>query len=471
MNTLFNRIKKQGGMTLTLAIRTYREIEEFAEWAANLTFIDLPKSVVNRARMVLIDDLGAILGGSIAPELAQFRNYSSIDCSQGKSTVLCEGYPKTNTILAAQLNGIAGCWEELDEGYRLATSHAGIYTIPTLLAVAEEIDVSLEDVFTALVVGYECGARFGEAWKFPAFSLHPHGVFVTISSAVAGAKLKGYTSEEIRDAILTASTLTIASPYDHAVKGSLARNLWTGIGAAAGLNALYATKSGITGIPSTIESVFSNIYKAEFVSNALTSELGERYAINSGYHKLYACCQYSHSAIDALLAIRERNKKFIRNISDIEVRTHSKALSLKEIHPQTTLGAKFSLPHIMSAVWYMGTGGMEAFTKESIVNPEIYSLRENIRSKEFEPISLPYDRPSEVTVFFKDGTTDSELMMSATGDPEKPMNVDMIVGKFMKTVSDIVKYPKEVTDFILEGSTNEKINILFSILKKSEESI
>ena len=452
-------------------INSYQEIQDFSNWVVSLSYHDLPETTIKRARMVLLDNLGAILGGSIAPEVMEFRNYSSIGSSSGESTVLCSDFPKTTTTLAAQLNGIAGCWEELDEGYRLATSHAGIYTIPTLLAIAEEMDATMEEVITALVVGYECGARFAEAWKFPAFSLHPHGVFVTITSAVVGAKLKGYSVEEIQNAILTASTLTIASPYDHAVKGALARNLWTGIGAASGLNALMAVKSGITGIPSSVESVFSDIYKAEFVPTAMTSLLGQKFAINSGYHKLYACCQYAHSAIDALLSIRERNRNNIHNILKIEVRTHPKALSLREVHPQTTLGAKFSLPHIMSAVWLTGTGGREAFTKATITNPEITSLRDNIYLKEIDNILPPYDRPSEVIVYFNNGKHDSELMMSATGDPEKPMTIEMIVNKYIETVSPIIGNPKEVADFILEASVNEKIKILFSLLRETEDSI
>lgn len=456
---------------MTKILKTYQEIQSFSDWAINLSYNDLPVSTVKRARIVLLDDLGAILGGSIAPEVTKFRKNSSIGSSLGESTVLCSGFPKTNAISAAQLNGIAGCWEELDEGYRLATSHAGIYTIPTLLAIAEEMDATMEEVITALVVGYECGARFAEAWKFPVFSLHPHGVFVTITSAVVGAKLKGYSVKEMTDAILTASAVTIASPYDHAIKGALARNLWTGVGAASGLYALIAAKSGITGIPSTLESVFSDIYKAEFVPGVMTSLLGKKYAVDSGYHKLYACCQYAHSAIDALLEIRKRNEVNIFKIQEIEVKTHPKALSLHEVHPQTTLGAKFSLPHIMSAVWFTGTGGRQAFTNETIIHPQIASLRDNIHLKQIGEISPPYDRPSEVTVFFNNGKADRELMMSATGDPEKPMSVETIVNKYIDTVSAIIKNPREVADFILEASVNKKIKILFSLLKKTEENL
>jgi 2-methylcitrate dehydratase PrpD len=449
-------------------LKAYQEIQRFSDWAVSLTYDHLPESTIKKARLVLLDDIGAILGGSIAPEVAQFRDLSYIGTSSGESTILCLGFPKTNPILAAQLNGIAGCWEELDEGYRLATCHAGIYTVPTVLAIAEEMDAKMEEVIAALIVGYECGTRFAEAWKFPSLYLHPHGVFVTVASAAAGAKLKGYSAKEMTDAILTASAVTIASPFDQAIKGALVRNLWTGLGAASGITAFMAAKSGITGIPSTLESVFSDVYKAEFLPGAMTSLLGEKYAIDSGYHKLYACCQYAHSSIDALLELRKRNEIDILNIEKIEVKTHPKALSLHEVHPQTTLGAKFSLPHIMSTVWFNGTAGRESFTNETINHPRISTLRENTHLKEMRKISPPYDRPAEVTVFFTNGKFDSELMMCATGDPQKPMSTEMIVNKFKDTVSVVLNNPNEVADFILESDVNKSIRTLFSLLKETE---
>ena len=45
------------------------QLQRLARWACGLTFEDLPADVVERAKVVLMDDPGAILGGSLEPEV------------------------------------------------------------------------------------------------------------------------------------------------------------------------------------------------------------------------------------------------------------------------------------------------------------------------------------------------------------------------------------------------------------------
>ena len=35
--------------------------------------------------------------------------------------------------------------------------------------------------------------------------------------------------------------------------------------------------------------------------DALTEELGEHWSVANGYHKVFACCGYAHSAVEATL--------------------------------------------------------------------------------------------------------------------------------------------------------------------------
>jgi 2-methylcitrate dehydratase PrpD len=154
----------------------YRELSDFAEWAAELKYERLPSRVLDKARLVLLDDLGAMLGAGDEPELKAYRqNYLTVS-REPEATILTRGFPKADRFSAAELNGMAGCWLEVDEGYRLATSHAGIYTIPVLIAVTESQDLTARELLEGLVAGYEIAARFAHAWSFPPLTIHPHGV-------------------------------------------------------------------------------------------------------------------------------------------------------------------------------------------------------------------------------------------------------------------------------------------------------
>ncbi|MDB5055038.1 MAG: MmgE/PrpD family protein [Bacilli bacterium] len=446
------------------------DIRVLCEWARGLQFEHLPEDVIRRAKWVLLDDIGAILGGSMEPEVSALREAYLAEQTMGRSTVLSKGFPKTNRFTAAELNGTAGCWLELDEGYRLATSHAGIYTIPALIALAEEKNASMKEVLTALVVGYEFGARFAEAWVFPPLVLHPHGVFVTIAAAAACAKLQDYGEEQLFKIISTASALTMATPYDHAIKGALVRNLWTGAGARLGLLACEVSKSNVYGLDSSAESVFSTIYGGNYKGSALTDQLGSHYAISSGYHKAYACCQYAHSALDALLSIRKTMKSVIDADHlpvQIIVKTHPKGLSLNNMHPETTLGSKFSMQHAISAAWVLGNGGKNAFTNEALNDPVIRCLRERIVLEPVDELGPPpMDRPAKVKVVLKGSLSEEAFAPYATGDPTKPFDENMMRAKFADTVNELLSQPDEISEFILHQAENETITEFLQLLVK-----
>ncbi|MGH3145539.1 MAG: MmgE/PrpD family protein, partial [Rubrobacter sp.] len=435
-----------------------------------LGYGSLPERVLSRARLVLLDDMGAMLGAGDEPELKAYREKYLAISGRAEATVLARGFPMTDRFGAAELNGTAGCWLEVDEGYRLATSHAGIYAIPALISVTESQDLTVRELIEGLVVGYEVSARFAHAWSFPPLTIHPHGVFSPVGAAVAVAKARGYSAEELTQVIQTASALAIASPYNHATRGALVRNVWTGVGARLGIMASELATDGILGLPSSPFDSFGTALQGEWQEGALTAELGETYAIESGYHKLYACCQYSHATIDALLELRSRHESldWAKKVESIIVETHPKGLSLDVKHPQTTLGAKFSLPHTVAAGLVYGTGGPRAFSRESLEDPEVRALSEAIELRPIAEVGpWPEDRPSRLTVRLKDGSEDSAYCATATGDPTKPLSREDLVDKFVE-VTDGTLAPagaRELADDILGLPANLAIRDLVSRVK------
>src|SRR6185295_10070473 len=133
------------------------------------------------------------------------------------------------------------------------------------------------------------------------------------------------------------------------------------------------------------------------ISSALTAQLGERWAIASGYHKLFACCQYAHSAVEASLVLGEKLSQTGRtpdDIAEITVETHPRGLTLTETNPPTVLSAKFSMPHAMAAVAVRRSGGQSAFASDTLDDPAIARLRQAVRLQPYAPIApWPSDRP------------------------------------------------------------------------------
>jgi 2-methylcitrate dehydratase PrpD len=451
----------------------YRELSDFAEWAVALEYGSLPGRVLDKARLVLLDDIGAVLGAGDEPELKAYRQSYLTVSREPEATVLTRSFPMTDRFSAAELNGMAGCWLEVDEGYRLATSHAGIYAIPALIAVTESQDLTTRELIEGLVVGYELAARFAHAWSFPPLTIHPHGVFSPVGSAVAVAKARGYSASELTRVILTASALAITSPYNHATMGALVRNVWTGAGARLGIMASELVANEILGLPSSPFDSFGTALHGEWQEGAVRAELGQTYAIESGYHKPYACCQYAHATLDALLELRSGRESldWAKEVERIVVETDPKGISLGVTHPETTLGAKFSLPHTVAAGLAYGTGGPRSFTRASLADPEVRTLSEAVELRPIAEVGpWPEDRPARVTVRLKDGSEESAYCATATGDPTKPLSREDLVEKFVEVTDGTLSAQggRELAGDILRLPDNLPIRDLISLVKEKE---
>ena len=84
-------------------------------------------------------------------------------------------------------------------------------------------------------------------------------------------------------------------PIDPPMKAKFMIAAWTGIqlGRWAPL--------GIGGGPSAPSTVFATAMGASADLSLLTADLGASWGIRDGYHKLFACCQYAHATVEALL--------------------------------------------------------------------------------------------------------------------------------------------------------------------------
>ena len=458
-------------MSDELISKSIQELHNLTEWAVSVQFEDLPKDVVAKAKCVFLDDLGAIICGSQEYEPSYLRQlYGVNDDNKNEATVLAAGFPTTDIFTAAELNGTAGCWVELDGGYRLAVSHAGIYSLPALLALAEKENATFDRLLTALVVGYEFGARFAESWELPNLLIHPHGVFSMIAATAACAKLKCTEKDAFFRMITTASALTINSPFDHAIRGALVRNTWTGMGARLGLYSVFVNEAGMYGLDDSPYSVFSKIYRGVFKPSVLDKDLGKRYAIMSGYHKMHACCAYMHTTLEAILELRKQYYEagMTSEPEEILVEIHDKGTGLTQVHPKTTLGSKFSVPHAAAAAWTLGESGYYAFNGESLNNPSIRELREKVI---VEPICRegnadPADRSSRVTIRFADGSSSQSFAMNSMGDPTRPLTEQQLVQKFCSMTSDILTKPEQFAEYILHYVSEQSMIEVLNVLKE-----
>jgi 2-methylcitrate dehydratase PrpD len=342
-------------------------------------------------------------------------------------------------------------WCELDEGFRNASCHAGAYTLPALLAEAEARGLTTDEVLRMLALAYEVTTRFALAFRFPGFTVHPHAAFATIGAAAAASLVRGHDEKTMQDAVTGAATMTFAGPFDTAVEGSLVRNGWTAAGAWIGMRAADWAEAGIAGGVDTPYDVFVGGFKTRAIPDALVEGLGSAWSVANGYHKMFACCNYAHAAVEATLDLRSRlRERKVTDIEEIVVEAGPGGMALTTVEPETVLAAKFSIPHAVAATTHLGTGGAAAFTFDTLGDESIAGLRRRVRIASFADVGPPpRDRPARVIWKFRDGGEMSSVVENPRGGADQPFDEPTLLSKLAEnTGAAFPAAPKQLAGII-----------------------
>jgi 2-methylcitrate dehydratase PrpD len=429
---------------------------QLIRWAVEAASRPLPEPVRRRAATILSDDIGAMVAGSLEPQVARAREGLARTASgTAEATVLARGAPRLDRYSAASANGMAITWCELDEGFRNASCHAGAYTIPALLAEAEAQRRTVEEVLRALALAYEVTTRFALAFPFPVFNVHPHAAFATIGAAAATSLVRRYDAKTMLDAVTGAASMSFAGPFDTAVEGSLVRNAWTSAGAWIGLRAADWAEAGIGGGAVTPYDVFVGCFKTRAIPEALIDGLGTAWSVSNGYHKVFACCAYAHSAVEATLDLLGRlQQRKVDEIAEILVETGPGGQALRIVEPETVLAAKFSIPHAIAATARLGTAGARAFTFDTLRDEGIAKLRQRVRLAPYRNLPpFPKDRPARVTLRFEDGGEMSAVCESARGGADQPFDEPTLLWKLAENAAGVFPAMPDSLSAIIRGET------------------
>ena len=413
-------------------------LDQLADFLAGCGFDDLPAPVVERARLVIADTVAAIAAGAGEPEVAALTE-RICDGAGGAASVIGAGRRAAPTT-AAFLNGTAGTFLELDEGNQYCRGHPGIHAVPAALAWAEARRLSGADLLTAVVLGYEVGARIGIACKLR-MSMHPHGTWGAVGAAVAVAKLAGADAATLARTINVASSLGLATSRKTMLEGGLVRNAFAGVSGHMGLLARDLVEAGFNGERDGLATVFGAVVSDSFVPEEMVDELGSRWEIARNYFKRHAACRYTHATLDVLDEIARARPGGLEaaEIEEIEIATYSLAGQLTEREPRNTLAGKFSLPFAAATAIVHGSTGVASFTWEAIRDHAVKALAAKVVVREDPKLTamMPQFRPAEVRVRLSDGSLLEGSTMTNKGDTEDPYSAAELTEKYHELVGRV----------------------------------
>ncbi len=272
-----------------------------AEFAATLTYDDIPESVQRLMPTLLIDLFRvAAVGRNTAWVERAEKALSSLGGTSSARTFYSQR--RMDPVRAAYLNGVIAGSLDWDDSHIAAIVHPGVVIWPAALAAAEIADADGRALIEAVTAAYEVAIRIGISVQ-PDHSLRGFqgtptcGVF---GAAIAAGRLLGLDADGLQNALgLTASYASGLAQFF--LSGSDVKRLHAGKAAAQGLEAALLAKAGLSGPPDAIEGTqgFGQAVSDTFDAGKIIDGLGSRYWINSISLKVHAGTVRFQAAIEA----------------------------------------------------------------------------------------------------------------------------------------------------------------------------
>lgn len=414
-------------------------LDTLSEFIADFRFDSLKPSTVEQTSYVMLDTIGAIVGGAAEPEMQALTEKLAI-APAGEATVIGTD-KKAVSAAAAFLNGTAGTFLEMDEGNRFAKGHPAIHALPALWALGEIKGLSGKAVVEALVLGYEVGARIGIAAALRP-DMHPHGTWGTVGAAASVAKLLGWDAARIRETINVASSLTLASSKRTMLEGGTVRNAYAGISNRMALMAIDLVEAGFVGERDGLSSVFGKVVSERFDTVKMIDGLGAGWQIDRNYFKLHSCCRYNHGALDALDDLLAKEAVAADAVERVDVASYLYAAELDDQAPRNTLAGKFSVPFAVATRLVRGSSAVENFTWDAVRDDRVRALARRVFVTEDKAMTarLPQFRPARVDLRLRDGRTLTAAVETNRGDDQAPYSRDELTAKYFSLTARMLTF-------------------------------
>lgn len=298
--------------------------ERLALHATGIKYGELPSRVIEKAKLGILDLLGAHFAGYDIEACRPVQEYISSFMATPQATVWSLG-TQTLATEAAFANSVITHGTIFDDMHTPSVSHFGSIVIPAAIAVAEKRRSSGKELILAIVCGYEVGIRVGTSMLTPEFlksGFRPSGTFGVFGSTVASGKLLGLTSDQMTRAIGLAANFGVGiTAFGPAGTEDLIYH--NGLAARNGILSSLLARNGAMSPQSIfeIEGGFCKAYRGNFeVLEQAVRELGERWKIEEVYFKSAPACAFVQSTVQAALEIACKKDFKIEEIENIEVR-------------------------------------------------------------------------------------------------------------------------------------------------------
>jgi len=450
--------------------------KEFARWASQLNFGDIPAEVVEYVKLLILDSFGIGICGSTTVPGRMLTNHVKEFGGCGKACIWGDGF-RSDVVNVPMANGSFTHALELEDTHRASNHHATCVTLPPAMAFADQYGASGKEVITAATAGIEVSCRIGIGVKLTTDALqrgwHAVGALGGIGGAVTFGKLLRLDKDRMAHAISLGGTqlmgiwstcLTMSKPF-HAGKGG-----------SNGVLAALLARRGFTGGHELLEAKqgsYSHIMCDNFDLNIMTEGLGEVWEAQKIGFKPYPSRRILHTPIDAVLKVVREHKPDPDQIETVTIISRKAviedALARTWSYPKDVHEAKHCMPFIIAVAVAERDMSIDQIQPATVQSKAINEFASNkVKLVEDPELTKEYPRThtSRCVVKMKDGAEYKSESIFPPGEPENPMSREEIITKFRRLASRVIderrieELIERVADFDKEGNVAEVTPLL-----------
>jgi 2-methylcitrate dehydratase PrpD len=417
-----------------------------AEHVCRTTFADLPGVAVIATKRDVLDTLGAMVGGSVAPGVAELVRLVQRWGGGDESTVLLMDM-KAPAPQAAWVNATMGHALDFDDTHdRAGNIHPGVSVLAASLAIAElQGGASGRDFVSAVTVGLDVSCRLALAATVDR-GWHRTAAFGIFGATAAAGKLLGLSVEQMVNAFGIAYSQA-AGNRQCIVDGALTKRLQAGQAASAAVLSALLAREGFTGAREVFAGRygFFPMYQPDgYDLSAITDGLGTVFRGVELSFKPYPCGRPHHAILDAAIELYRTLDLATADagagIAEVVV-TANPCLYREQLSPESqrrrptqVVEAQFSVPFLVATALVHGRVGIGEVA--AVGDPRVLAVVDRLRG------AVRDDAPegwARLDVRRTDGRAASRETTSPSGSPEKPLSDAQLEAKFRDCAAHAVR--------------------------------
>ncbi len=403
----------------------------------------LEERVAEEIKKRIADAIIVAYGAKDAEPVAIERKALLPSSSSLNSSVMFSG-EKAAVDVASFINGSMVRYIDYNDTYLSKEALHPSDNIPPILAVAETLESSGEEILKSIAVSYQTVCSLADAVSIRNRGWD-HVTYVSVSSAAGLAALAGMDQQEFENTLSLGINNNISMRQTRA--GEL--SMWKGCTAAnAGRNSVFAynlARNGFTG-PSNIFDGEMGFFKQ--VSGSFDIDMSHDRILKTMI-KNYPVEYHAMSAAEETLALRP---KISGEIKKIQVETFDVAHQIiikdpEKLRPSTKETADHSMPYIIAYCLVHGTPTPQSYDARYLHDQKILSLIDLMeftvteRFNRMYPESLPF----RISITTNNGTVEGE-MNAPKGHHKNPYSWDDVYGKGERVMG--AERSKEIIDLV-----------------------